>query len=194
MRNFFSEYLPVGKKEWDKENICREIFNNFITVINKFIVFTQCFLSGESISEELKSDLKCLLNIEGGGSGPPTYLGWYPRLFYSGEDSIKHKFEVSSFFTGVPDERDSGGICHLGNGNVQLMYIVISNTIFIAPVYEVYSVLTPYDVRYSDSEWEKEHSKYKPIDFNEKLNSSEILDDDKNLTENKVQQIIESID
>ncbi len=51
---------------------------------------------------------------------------------------------MSSFFTGVPDIRDAGGICHLGNGNPQLMYIVVNNAVYIGPVYEVYSERTPY--------------------------------------------------
>ena len=46
------------------------------------------------------------------------------------------------------------------------MYIVVNNTVYIGPVYEMYAERTPFKVRYNDSEWEKSYSQYKPLNFN----------------------------
>ncbi len=156
-------FISLGVKS--TTNQTQRIINNFKSIVGKFIVFSEYFLAGQEIPNELKEELKCILEYQSGGSGPPTYSGWYPQLFYDKEESLENKSEVSSYFTAVNDDRGSGGICHLGNGDVQLMYIVVNDTIYIGPVYTVYDIITPFEVRYNDAEWEKQRKKYKPLDF-----------------------------
>lgn len=142
-----------------------EILNNFKSIIEKFILFTEYYLNGQEIPETLKENLKCIVEVKRGASGPPTYSGWYPTLFYDEEKCLENKPEVSSYFTAVDDDRGPGGICHLGNGDVQLMYIVINNTIYMGPVYTIYDIVTPFDTRYNDDEWGKARLIHKPLDF-----------------------------
>jgi hypothetical protein len=147
-------------------NRTRQIINNFSSIVNKFLQFLDFYNNGMNVPEELKRELMCILEYRSGGSGPPTYDGWYPQLFYDQADSLDAKYEASSYCTGAPDDRDNGGICHLGNGNVQLLYIIVNNKAFIGPVYEMYDIITEYPKRYTDTEWESEYKKYKPLNFN----------------------------
>lgn len=142
------------------------IFENFKNIINKILEFLEYVMNDQQVPENLKKELTCILERRYCGSGQITYTGWYSELFYSNENSVVNKHEVSSYFTAPDDDRGVGGICHLGNGDVQLMYIVFNNSVYIGPVYKVYDVVTPSNVRYNDAEWAQEKNKFESLNFN----------------------------
>lgn len=94
-------------------------------------------------------------------------------LFHNDDNAFDQKPEVCSVFTGVDDERGRGGIVHLGTGFPQMMYLLTKNLndvgdvgkMFVAPVYEVYEVVTAPENRMNDDDWEKKHVELSPIEF-----------------------------
>jgi hypothetical protein len=166
---FWKQYLSlVNKLIFSFKGLPKisEHFKKFQTTVEKIIEFLNLWLSGNDPPHELKEELKCIISKKSRGSGETIYTGWYPQLFLDPSKSVLPNSEVSSYFTGVPDKRDNGGIMHLGNGNPRIMYCVVNDKVFLGPVYEMYEVKTPYSVRYNDKEWKKEHNKYNPIRFN----------------------------
>jgi hypothetical protein len=111
--------------------------------------------------------------LGGCGGGPPTYSGWYPKLFYrtiywdvttfdtlygsAANDAI-----IADVHTDVPDIYDCGdpgSVLHEGIGNVNLLLIAVDNGadhfICAGPVlshYEIEVIGAPR--RLSDNEWE----------------------------------------
>lgn len=77
--------------------------------------------------------------------------------------------EVGSYFTGVSDERGSGGIIHLGTGPCKMMYLMITNPrtyekkVMMGPTYSVYEEITDYSTRLNDDEWGNQYDKFNPL-------------------------------
>jgi hypothetical protein len=107
-----------------------------------------------------------------GGGGPPTYSGWYPKLFYrtmywdvtsfdSLYGSAANDAIIADVHTDVPwsDIGDPGSVLHEGIGSVNLLLIAVDNGpdrfICAGPVlshYEIEVLGAPR--RLSDNEWE----------------------------------------
>ncbi|AYV84030.1 MAG: hypothetical protein Hyperionvirus16_5 [Hyperionvirus sp.] len=162
--SFWNEFLAlVVKMKALTGNWQLDVFEAQTINIIKYL---ECQLSGKPISRDLENSVRNIIK-RAGGSGP-GFDGWYYSL--TATHAFIPKPEVASIFTGVPDERDPGGIIHIGTGNVRLMY-VLSRTpdsqtkVFLGPVYSSYEVKTPYGTRYNDSEWNTESKKLKPFDF-----------------------------
>ena len=144
----------------------------FKTAVNNIIEYLRCQMTNTTPSDKLVESLKTIAMMESGGSGPPTYDGWYYRLFLgSGAQARDFKPEVSSIFTAVDDDRGPGGIVHLGTGPTQLIYVLSKDPrtgemkVFLGPVYSSYEVITPYETRYNDADWMEKHKALKPLDF-----------------------------
>ncbi|AYV77697.1 MAG: DUF3160 domain-containing protein [Edafosvirus sp.] len=164
---FWNEFLAliIKMRTLDSENYKLEYFEK---AIRNIIEYLQCQLEGKPINPELVEKLKSIAHYEHRGSGGPSYGGWYCDLL---KNPFTFKPEVSTIFTGVPDDRDTGGVIHLGTGPVRLLYVLSRNPhdgetkVFLGPVYSSYEFKTPYTVRHNDEDWMKEYTKYKPLDF-----------------------------
>ena len=148
------------------------ILNNFEIIINKFLKYLDQYLNKKKVDKELIEELKAIISIKNYGSGSPSYGGWYVNLFESDDTALEFTPEVSSMFTGSSDLRDGGGIVHLGNGPVQVMYILVKDyitnedKIFMGPVYSTYEFITDIGTRLNDEEWKKEYKNYQSLNFN----------------------------
>lgn len=171
---FWKEFLNLiyMMKDLVKNDRGLNILQNFEDIVILFIEYLTAYSNGKQLDELSISVLKSVI-IKQHGSGSSSMDGWYPSLFYT-KDEAPTKFnpEVSSFFTAVPDERDDGGIIHLGNGPVQLMYVLTTNnitkekTVYVGPVYSTYEFITDFNTRLNDEEWKNSYQKYKPLNFN----------------------------
>jgi len=95
-----------------------------------------------------------------GGSGPPTYDGWYCQLFYKGEeDSFTEEYLVADVHTNPPSDLGPGTVLQQGVGKINLMTISINSgsdkTVYVGPVFSHYEFLSNGVKRLSDSEWTK---------------------------------------
>ncbi|AYV77698.1 MAG: DUF3160 domain-containing protein [Edafosvirus sp.] len=164
---FWNEFLSLIIK-MQTLNGKDHMLENFENACHNIIEYLQCQLEGKPINHTLIEKIKSIAHYEHRGSGGPTYGGWYCDLL---EKPYTFKPEVSTIFTGVPDDRDAGGIIHLGTGPIRLLYVLSRNPhdgetkVFLGPVYSSYEFKTPYTVRHNDEEWAKEYAKYKPLDF-----------------------------
>uniref|UniRef100_A0A7R9U7D3 DUF3160 domain-containing protein n=1 Tax=Pinguiococcus pyrenoidosus TaxID=172671 RepID=A0A7R9U7D3_9STRA len=145
------------------------ILLQFKEVIQMFQSFLRQSETGQ-VDAELMQRLKAITRKHFHGSGPPTYDGWYARLFNRPEDAYEYRPEVSSFFTAPPDNRGRGKICHLGTGEAQLMYILVGDgmgreKVMLGPVYTAYEVVTEYEDRMNDQEWAARLNRYEPLQF-----------------------------
>ena len=165
---FWQEFLNLIAllKTIFTDDYCIDILNNFKNIIDKFILFINYYLNNQVIPTELIESLKCIIDERYHGSGSPTYSGWYPKLFYDKSKCMYNSIETSTFFTAPDDNRGAGGICHLGNGNVKIMYIIINNSVFVAPVYTIYNFITPKNIRYDDADWNINKKNYNELNFN----------------------------
>lgn len=171
---FWKEFLVLIKmlKSLTSININKcynKILDNFETTINNFISFLDAYLNGQEVDKDLLEKLSTIVKEIPMGSGGPFYQGWYMKLFKDDYDALKFKPEVCNMFTGVNDIRGPGGIVHLGTGPTQMMYIIINDgkteKIFLGPTYTVYEVVTDYNIRLNDDEWNHKYTNYNPLNF-----------------------------
>ena len=156
------------------KSMCRdkhfiELLTNFETIINKFIIFVDCYINHKPLDPKLIEDLSTIVIAQLVGSGSCYYDGWYPKLFQNNDEMLKFKPEIGTMFTAPNDIRGPGGIIHLGTGSIQNMYILVKDPytnedkVFIGPVYSAYEFTTDPQTRLNDDEWEKIYQNYKKI-------------------------------
>jgi hypothetical protein len=171
---FWKEYLNLIciMKDFVVSDYGLQILQNFEEIVIIFIEYLDSYFSGTKFDETLMNVLKSVI-IEQMESGSSSMDGWYPSLFYNrDEESVMFKPEVSTMFTGVSDLRDDGGIVHLGNGSIQLMYVLTTNnvtnerTVYLGPVYTTYEFVADVNARLNDEEWSKSYQSYEPLNFN----------------------------
>ncbi len=59
-----------------------EFFQQMAGILEKLETLSQKELAAEPFTEQDRAWLKKTIDKRGGGSGPPSYNGWYPQLFY----------------------------------------------------------------------------------------------------------------
>ena len=142
-------------------------FNNFAQRLATLKEMARKELAQEEFTESEISFLRKIVEIEyqggSGGSGGPTYTGWYFSLFYKGHEGAKEwDAIVADVHTDVPDSEigDPGCVLHQGVGNVDLLMIAVDNgeeqTVYAGPVLSHYEFEMPGVSRKSDSEWRED--------------------------------------
>jgi hypothetical protein len=134
-----------------------EFFKNFAQQLALLKGIAMKQLAQEELAQEETQFLRDIVEIES-GSGFTRYNGWYPKLFYKGEeDSNKQDAIVADVHTDVPAPRDPGCVLHEGVGNVDLLMIAVDNgedkIVYAGPVLSHYEFEMPGVSRLSDSEW-----------------------------------------
>ena len=87
-----------------------------------------------------------------GCGGPPTYDGWYCKLYYA------HDYKWKPSVTDVHTDPNSKQSVHVATGDAQYCAIVIDNEndhcTYAGPVYSYYEFVSTQ--RWQDEEWRKE--------------------------------------
>jgi hypothetical protein len=114
-------------------------------------------LDGKPFSAEEQDFLKKTIDISGGGSGPPRYDGWYPRLFFGREPSAWKPAVADVHTNPVGNE-----VLEEGVGDVNFLVVAIDNqgdrAAYVGPVYTYYEFRKPASQRMTDEEWVDELS------------------------------------
>lgn len=110
-------------------------------------------LAQKELTAEETKFLGELVEVDRGCGGPPTFFGWYPRLYYgNGDDVTRWDALVADVHTDP-----MSGVLHQGVGNVDLMVVAIDNgkdrMIFLGPTMSHYEFELEGAQRKSDSEW-----------------------------------------
>ncbi|MBA3484426.1 MAG: DUF3160 domain-containing protein, partial [Pirellulales bacterium] len=118
-------------------------------------------LAAEPFTDEDQQWLKKVIDIRGGGSGTPTYTGWYCQLFYAGGPQCAEwdPVVVDVHTDPQPDlQTGTGTVLEQGVGNCTYLVAAIDNEddrmIYVGPAYSYYEFRQPADARLTDQEWQ----------------------------------------
>lgn len=110
-------------------------------------------LAGKPFTSEETLFLKKTVDFRGGGSGPPRYDGWYPKLVYGGSPS-KWDPTVTDVHTDPTSER----VLQAAVGDVSFLVVAIDNqgdrAAYVGPMYSYYEFTQPVQKRLTDEEWQ----------------------------------------
>ncbi len=110
-------------------------------------------LAGLPFTDDERFFLKQTVDLRGGGSGPPTWDGWYTKLIY-GEKPKDFNPTVSDVHTDTEHQQ----VLQVGVGAAKYLLVAIDNgedkMIFVGPKYSYYEFHKPAASRMTDEEWE----------------------------------------
>jgi hypothetical protein len=111
-------------------------------------------LAAEPFTSEEQEWLKKVIDIRGGGSGPPTYSGWYCQLFYGGGE---RSAAWEPTIVDVHTDPNSRTVLEQGVGNCTFLVVAIDNAgdrmIYVGPAYSYYEFHQPVENRLTDEDW-----------------------------------------
>jgi hypothetical protein len=126
-------------------------FDRFATTVGKLQRLAEKELRAEPFTEEETTFLEETIQITQGGSGPPTYSGWYPTLIYGTPDEYKPTV------ADVHTDPAGGSVLEVGVGDTNLIVAAIDNdgdrTVYVGPVYTYYEFTSPVSNRLTDEQW-----------------------------------------
>lgn len=125
-------------------------YQGFAGTIGRLEQLARKELAATPFTDDEKAFLKKTIDIRGGGSGPPTYDGWYPMLFW---DRTPDRFEPT--VADVHTDPNSGQVLEVAVGNTNMLVLAVDNeqeqAVYVGPSYTYYEFRSP--VRLTDSEW-----------------------------------------
>ena len=131
-----------------------KFFQQMAKILEKLETLSRKELAAEPFSDEDQAWLKKTIDKRGGGSGPPTYTGWYPELFYRGGWRCA---EWEPTVVDVHTDPDSQSVLEQGVGNCNFLVIAIDNEddrmVFVGPTYSYYEFRQPVGNRLTDDLW-----------------------------------------
>lgn len=129
-------------------------FRGFSQVMQRLEALARKQLRAEPFTDAERQFLKQTIDIRGGGSGPPRYDGWYPKLIYSNPASLTPTVadvHTSQAWDAPPE------VLEVGVGTAQFLVVAIDNesdrAIYVGPAYSYYEFRRPPSQRMTDQEW-----------------------------------------
>jgi hypothetical protein len=116
-------------------------------------------LAAQPFTAEEQLFLKKAIDARGGGSGGPTYDGWYCDLFYGGgTEAMKWDPTIADVHT----DPNTGHVLEVGVGDVNFLVAAIDNEqdrlAYVGPVFSYYEFTHPAQNRLTDEAWQQQIS------------------------------------
>jgi len=129
-----------------------KFWNEFAATMVQLQTLAQKELAAQPFTSDEVAFIKKTIDIRGGGSGPPRYDGWYPKLIYGGEPA-KWKPTVADVHT----DPTSGDVLQVGVGDVTFLVAAVDNDgdkmVYVGPMSSYYEFRQPAQSRMTDEEW-----------------------------------------
>jgi hypothetical protein len=113
-------------------------------------------LAAKPFTKKEEELLKKTIDIRGGGSGPPRYDGWYPKLFYGREPASWDPIVADVHTNPSPVGR---GTLQVATGNPAFVVVAVDNqkdrTAYVGPVYSYYEFVVDPEQRLDDEDWQQ---------------------------------------
>lgn len=133
-----------------------EFLKQMAETLDRLEVLARKELAAEPFTADDELWLKKVIDIRGGGSGMPTYSGWYCQLFYGGGH---RSAEWDPTIVDVHTDPDSESVLEQGVGNCNFLVVAIDNEddrmIYVGPAYSYYEFHQPAERRLTDEQWKQ---------------------------------------
>jgi hypothetical protein len=137
-------------------NVQVRFFRRFESVMGWLESVAKKELSATPLTKDERAFLKRVIDIRGGGSGPPRYDGWYPGLI-SDDSPALYKPTIADVHTFPGANGAPPKVLETGTGSVDFLVVAIDNekdrAIYVGPVYSYYELTVPPDGRLTDEAW-----------------------------------------
>jgi hypothetical protein len=133
-----------------------EFLKQMADTLGKLEALAKKELAAEPFTDDDQQWLKKVIDVRGGGSGSPSYTGWYCQLFYGGG---RRCAEWDPTVIDVHTDPDSKSVLEEGVGNCNFLVIAVDNDddrmIYVGPAYTYYEFCQPTVDRLTDAKWQQ---------------------------------------
>jgi hypothetical protein len=134
-------------------------WKEFAATMKQLQTLAQKELAAQPFTSDEQAFIKKTIDIRGGGSGPPRYDGWYPKLIFGGEPA-KWKPTVADVHTD-PTTKTA---LQVGVGDVTFLVAAIDNEgdkkVYVGPMSSYYEFRQPVESRMTDEEWKAKAERF----------------------------------
>jgi len=127
-------------------------FGNFSDTMKYLEILARKELEAKPFSAEESGFLTKTIDARGVGCGPPTYDGWYARLYFGGGGEL-WKPTVSDVHT----DPTTGQVLQEGVGDANFIVVAVDNqmdrAVYVGPVYSYYEFTRGASDRLTDAQW-----------------------------------------
>ena len=131
-----------------------KFFQRFAGIMQQLEVLARKELAGHPFNDDERMFLKKTIDMRGGGSGAPTYDGWYTQLIY-GDDPADWQPTVADVHT----DPNGGSALEVAVGDVNFVVVAVDNdgdrAAYVGPVYSYFEFTQPAEQRLTDEEWQE---------------------------------------
>jgi len=124
-------------------------FRRFSETVARLEALAAKELASQPFTREELEFVKKTIDQRGGGSGPPRYDGWYPKLF--NDSPMEHKPIVSD----VHSDPARGRVLEVAVGDAQFVVVAVDNgphrAVYVGPSYSYYEFTS--STRLTDEQW-----------------------------------------
>lgn len=131
-------------------------FQQMAGLLEKLENLSRKELAAEPFTDEDQAWLKKAIDKRGGGSGGPSYSGWYSQLYYGGGWRCA---DWDPTVIDVHTDPNSQSVLELGVGNCNFLIVAVDNEldrmIYVGPSYSYYEFRQPVSDRLTDQQWKQ---------------------------------------
>jgi hypothetical protein len=141
-------------------------FRHFESTMNLLATLARKELAAQPFTEAEQVFLKGTI-ARHGGSGPPTYDGWYPTLIYGG-DQEKYEPTIADVYT-YPGDMGPPEVLEVGTGRTKYVVVAVDNenerALYVGPVFSYFEFSVPPEQRLTDEKWAQAARTARPPDW-----------------------------
>jgi hypothetical protein len=109
-----------------------------------------------------------VVNVAGGGSGPPSVTGWYARLFFDRQRALEQDPIIADVHTDVGGVERPAKVLHVATGLPRAMVVTVDTCVgprvYVGPAFAYHEERVDGVVRRTDSQWAAQIEANRPAD------------------------------
>ena len=109
-----------------------------------------------------------VVNVQSGGSGPPSVSGWYARLFANPLRALEQDPIIADVHTDVGGDTRPAKVLHVATGLPRMMVMTVDTCVgprlYVGPAFAYHELEPEGLTRITDSEWSEQITTERPAD------------------------------
>jgi len=143
-------------------------FDSLAGVMETLEAMAQAQRTGMPHSAEHLAFVNEVVDVIGGGSGPPSVEGWYARLFYNPQRALEQDPIIADVHTDPGGDGRPAKVLHVATGLPRAMVMTVDTCVgprlYVGPAFAYHELEPEGLTRITDSEWNTQIMTERPAD------------------------------
>jgi hypothetical protein len=143
-------------------------FTSLAEVMATLEAMAEAQRTGMPHSAEHLAFVNDVVNVQGGGSGPPSVSGWYARIFANPQRALEQDPIIADVHTDVGGDTRPAKVLHVATGLPRMMVMTVDTCVgprlYVGPAFAYHELEPEGLTRITDSEWSEQIMTERPAD------------------------------